>query len=89
MFAKNEIQLIATVTPEICPDIDVPVRIVNKKVVSVRGGSLVFYVLTTGVLVVKRIRVIEDFMNTKELPHMPVNTHVSQLYVPVEVKWSD
>jgi len=49
-------RLEATITPEMCPYLDKTIKVRNKKVVRIRGGSIVFY--TTPDLVIAVLKTV-------------------------------
>lgn len=79
----NDVQLIANITPERCPELSETVRVCNKKVVSIRGGSIIFYVTPLFVVMVKRV-LEPDLSRDKDLEKFKTNTFVTEIKVPIE-----
>lgn len=85
MYDNSNVRLYATVTPAKCPYLDSPIRICNKYILSIRGGSIIFYVTASTVLMVKRVIRPIDISKDEDYSRMTPETFVSEIRVPIEV----
>lgn len=48
-------KLVATITPEMCPYIDMTIQVKNKRIIKIRGGTITFYATPNVVVAVMRV----------------------------------
>ena len=75
------LKLRAVITPEQFPFIEEKIEIINRKIVNVRGGTIVFSVTPLYVIAIKKVVAIKDWTNTTRT--YDINTY--EIKTPIEV----
>ena len=74
-------RLMAHITPEMCPHLTEEITVINKRIISIKGGNLTFYVTLKAVVVV--VTLLNSFdvwkKNGFETNVFEIKTKITQL----------